>query len=383
MVKTLMASGAVVAVLAAGCKPNLDDTVSIVTTPRVLAVRSELLVTNDGGMAPLSPAAQEAEAKITENIKLTALFVDQSGPVTPSPLDWAFCDERKPLAELGPVNPLCLNVDGDWFTPLGTGSEVTGVIPTDACQQFGPDAPQPRSGQPPGRPVDPDPSGGYYQPTRLLAPGTDGPTIAIGETRILCTLASFSPDVVAAYQQRYHRNSNPEVVSLGVKGAPAPWVAAADANGTPNQVAVSQHLALEVSWPSCPTADAADDGVCGPDETGTTCGTCGLGVGLSRGDCCVDVNCKHARGCAGAERYVRLDPASGALVDRREAMAVAWFATGGAFDFDRAGRSNDDLAATSDNAWHAPDTPGIVTMWVVLRDERGGVGWKQYTLDVR
>jgi hypothetical protein len=387
MVKNLIAGGAVVAAMVAGCKPNLGDTVSIVKNPLVLAIRSELLVTNAGGAAPMPPATQEAEAKPTENIKLTALFVGPSGPVTPSPLQWAFCGERKPLAELGPVNPLCLKVDGDGFTPLGTGSEVTGAIPTDACQQFGHDTPlAPRSGQPPGRPVDPDPSGGYYQPTRLLDPDPDHPTITIGETRIQCTLASLSADVVAAFQQRYHRNSNPEVASLGVKGAPAPLIATADANGTPNQVGVGQHLALEVSWPACPKMDAADDGVCGPDETGTTCGTCGSDVGVSPNDCCVDVNCKHALGCAGAERYVLLDPTSGALVDRRESMAVAWFATGGAFDFDRTGRSSEDDdvgATTSDNAWQAPDKPDTVTMWVVLRDARGGVGWKQFTLDVQ
>jgi hypothetical protein len=390
MVKNLVMSLAVVAALVAGCKPTLDDTVSIVRTPRVLAVRSELAeladlpVTGAGGMAGAAPSASEAEAKITEHVKLTALFVDPSGPVIPAPLDWAFCGDRKPLAELGPVNPSCLATAGDWFTPLGVGGEVTGAIPANACQQFGSDTPNPLAGQPPGRRVDPDPSGGYYQPTRLVAPGLDGPLITIAETRIQCTLASFSPDVVAAFQQRYHRNSNPEVLTLGVKGAPAPFVADADANGTSNQVGVGQRLALEVSWPSCPTTtDAADDGVCGPDETGTTCGTCGPDVVVSRGDCCVDVNCKHARGCGGAERYVRLDPVSGALVDRREAMAVAWYATGGAFDFDRAGRSGDDTATASDNAWQAPDTPRLVIMWVVLRDERGGVGFKQFTLDVR
>jgi hypothetical protein len=381
MVKTIVISGAMIASLVAGCKPNLDDAVSAVTTPRVLAIRSEVPVANDGDTGPLLPAAHEAEAKITETIKLSALFVDRSGPVTPSTLEWAFCDERKPLAELGPVSPLCLNAMGDGFTALGAGSEVTGAIPVDACQQFGPDPPQPNAGQPPGQPVDPDPSGGYYQPLRLLDPSTGGSPITIGETRILCTLASFSADVVAAYQQRYHRNSNPEVLSLGVIGAAQPFAVAAD--GPPNQVGVGQHIALEVSWPACPMMDAPGDGVCGPEETGTACGTCDPGVAVSRGDCCVDVNCAHAHGCAGAERYVVLDQASGTLVDRREAMAVAWYATGGAFDFDRAGRSNDDPATTSDNGWQAPDTAGIVTMWIVLRDERGGVGWQQYVLDVR
>jgi hypothetical protein len=378
MVKTFVAAGAVVAMLA-GCKPRLDDAVSLVTTPRVLAVRTEVVGANAPGV---TAAAREAEARITESVALKALFVDGSGELTPSSLAWTFCDDRKPLAELGPVNPRCLDVAATGGTPLGTGNAVTGDIPADACQQFGPDAPQPQAGQPQGRPVDPDPSGGYYQPIRLFVPGADGPTITIGETRVLCTLASFSSDVVAAYRQRYHRNSNPEIASLGLKGAPAPF-AAADANGTSNPVGAGQRLELEVSWPDCPVTDTAGDGVCGPEETGTTCGTCGPGIGVTRDDCCVDVNCTHARGCAGAERYVRLDPASGVLVARREAMAVAWFATAGTFTIDRAGRGNDDLTVTSDTTWQAPDAPGSVTMWVVLRDERGGVGWKQVTLDVR
>jgi hypothetical protein len=371
----------VAALLAAGCKPHLDDAVSLVTTARVLAVRSELVVTGAAGAAP-APTS-EAEARPMETIQLTALFVDGSGAATPSSLDWAFCGARKPLAELGPVSPSCLAATGDWFTPLGTGGVVSGALPANACQQFGSDAPTAKPGEPSGRRVDADGSGGYYQPIRVLDSATGVPTIAIGETRLLCTLASFSPDVVAAYQQRYHRNANPEVASLGVVGDPAPWVVASGAGGPTNHVGVGARVALEVSWPACPTADVADDGVCGPDEVGTSCGTCGAGVAVTCGDCCLDVNCTHARGCAGAERYVVLDRASGALVDRRESIAVAWYATAGAFDFDRAGRGNDDLATTSDDAWQAPDAPGPVTMWVVLRDERGGVGWKQYVLDVR
>jgi hypothetical protein len=374
-------AAAALAALGGGCKPSLDDVVSIVAAPRVLAVRSELVVADASGTAP-APTT-EAEARPTEAVKLRALHVDGGGAVATSSLDWAFCDERKPLAELGPVSPACLAATGDRFAPLGAGDEVTGAMPRDACQQFGPDTPQSKTGEPPGRPVDADGSGGYYQPLRLLDPTGAGEAVTLGMTRVLCTLASSSPDVVAAYQQRYHRNANPEVASLGVVGASAPWVAADGAPGATNAVAVGEHLALEVSWAACPTMDVADDGVCGPDETGTTCGTCGADVTVNRRDCCVDVNCVHARGCAGAERYVVLDRASGTLVDRRESIAVAWYATGGAFDFDRAGRGNDDPATVSDDGWRAPDAPGRVTMWVVLRDERGGVGWKTYALDVR
>jgi hypothetical protein len=379
---TARTGGAFFLALTCGCKPSLDDTVSIVATPSVLAVRSELLVQSDGGATP-PPWGTEAEATPAEGVKLTALYVTGTGPVVLSSLQWAFCDERKPLAELAPVNPLCLDLSGPWFSAIGVGNEVTGAMPGDACQQFGPDVPQPQAGQPPGRPVDPDSTGGYYQPIRLLGPGSSGPMVTVAGTRIRCTLASYSQDTVAAYNQRYHRNTNPSIASLGIKGAPAPWSPSSDANATLNSVTAGQHVAIEVSWATCPTTDVAGDGVCGPDETGTTCSTCGSGVNVAPPDCCVDVSCVHAKGCTGAERYVLLDPMSGNLVDRREAMAVAWFATGGAFDVDRSGRSNDDLETTSDNGWSAPDTPGTVVMWVVLRDERGGVGWQQYAIDVR
>jgi hypothetical protein len=367
------ARGAVAVVAAvpciSSCKPNLDDTVSIVTSPRLLAVRSTVF-------------ADEAETPPGGTVQLAALFVDPAGAASAPSIDWAFCTERKPLAELAPVSPLCLQASGNWFTPLGTGAAVSGVVPANACQLFGPDIPPTPPGQPPPRPVDPDLTGGYYQPVRLLAPGSE-PSVTVVRTRLVCTLASFSADTVAAFRQRYHRNTNPAVFSLHVKGQATNWSAASDASGATNPVVAGQRIVLEVSWPTCPTVDTAGDGFCGPDETGTTCSTCGPGIAVVPSDCCIDTNCVHAHGCAGAERYIALDPPSGALVARREAVGVAWFATAGAFDNDRTGRSGDDPATTSDNGWQAPQAPTQVTLWVVLRDERGGVGWQQYAVDVR
>lgn len=64
------------------------------------------------------------------------------------------------------------------------------------------------------------------------------------------------------------------------------------------------------------------------------------------------------------------------------AMRVSWFATGGTFDADKTGRAEDDPATTSDNLWTAP-SPGVVHLWIVLRDSRGGVDWASYDLVVR
>jgi hypothetical protein len=353
-----------------GCKPNLDDTVSLVTAPQILAVR----VGKEGGSAEAAPMG---------TLEFTALYVGADGAIAPAPINWAICNERKPLAELEPVSPLCLYASGSWFTSLGVGNPVNGTIPSDACRQFGPDVPEPMPGQPPGRPVDPDITGGYYQPVRALAPGASSNIAIVAETRLLCGLAQDSPDVVAAFTLRYHSNTNPLVATLGVKRA-APWTAAAP-GVTPNGVAAGQHLDLEVSWANCPLVDAANDGVCGPDETGASCASCGTSVSVSPADCCpgAAMDCAHPLGCTGAERYVVFDTTSGGLVDQREGIAVSWFATQGAFDSDATGRAGTDTQTTSDNGWQSPTQPGPVDIWVVLRDDRGGVGWQTYTLDVQ
>jgi hypothetical protein len=351
-------AGVVTAVAAAGCKPNLNDTVSIVTGPQILAAQSD-----------------PAEAPPGKPVRYTALYVGAGGAITTGAVDWAFCDARKPLAELEPVSPRCLEPTGDWFVPIGIGDSTSGNVPADACRQFGPDVPQPQPGQPPGRPVDPDPTGGYYQPVRVRAAGANGNVIDVVETRLTCSLASAAADVAATFAQRYHANTNPRTASFGPLGA-MPW-AASDAGTTHvNRAAAGKRIEVEVAWDSCPSTDSCGDGVCGPEETALACPLCDADIVTCPSDC------SAAAGCTGAERYVALDVVSGALVDRREALSVAWYATGGSFDVDRTGRDAADLAVTSDNGWTAPSQPGTVTMWIVLRDDRGGVSWTTYTVQV-
>jgi hypothetical protein len=174
--------------------------------------------------------------------------------------------------------------------------------------------------------------------------------------------------VSTEFQKRYHLNANPAVDSVGtVNGAAVTPLAVDDGSGTANPVGMSRRLSLRVTWKACPDPDVCGDGICGPDETAATCA----------GDCMTP------QGCSGAERYVNMDLGSRSLVVQREGMRVSWFATGGAFDLDHTGRDATDSASTSDNAWTAPGQAGHVYLWVVLRDERGGVGWTAYVLDVR
>ncbi len=83
---------------------------------------------------------------------------------------------------------------------------------------------------------------------------------------------------------------------------------------------------------------------------------------------------------------MNLDLVTNTIVDQRERIAVSWFATDGAFDSDTTGRDSSDTSTTTDNGWEAPAKPprqSPVVLWVVLHDDRGGVGWQEYAFDVR
>lgn len=72
------------------------------------------------------------------------------------------------------------------------------------------------------------------------------------------------------------------------------------------------------------------------------------------------------------ETFAYFDPASRTVTTQRETMQVAWYATDGAFDPD----------ATGTEGWRAPSTPGLVHLWVVLRDNRGGVDFASYDAQI-
>jgi hypothetical protein len=203
---------------------------------------------------------------------------------------------------------------------------VSVVVPATACALHGPDTPPTKPGEPPLRPRDADVTGGYYQPlsVRLLATGDQ----AFGLERLRCNLPGVSVEVAQEFARRYTANHNPTIGALTADGAPL---------GTaPLVVAPGRPVALELSWPP------------------------------------------EAR-----ERFPVFEVAGRQIVDHLEELTVSWFVTAGALARDRTGRGELEPENTVTNTWTAPPAPTTTHLWLVLRDNRGGVAVAEYTLDVR
>lgn len=342
------------------CAPEFSDRSSAVAGARVLAIRS-----------------QPAEAVPGTNTEYRILVVDEKGTVPSPRATWSYCTQPKPTNELNDVATACFG-DGNIVTQFGTGTSPTGKLPVNACAQFGPDVPQPAGGsgmdssgntvnQTQGRPTDPDSTGGYYQPLilQVTANGTSIPTL--GETRVTCGLAGGNGEQLEQYKARTKSNENPELTTVTVPTLGDAELSADDA-AQPLTVSASKAFALRATWPACPTSPSCGDGICSPGEATQDCPD----------------DCTMPKGCGGSEPFAYLDPENHVVVDRHEAMRVSWFATGGALENDRTGRQEGEFAeTTSDNTWTAPAQAGPVFLWVVLRDDRGGVDWRSFKVDVQ
>lgn len=231
---------------------------------------------------------------------------------------WAYCVAPKPPTEDNAVSDACL--DPAHLVALGSQPEVTAALPADGCLEFGPETP-------PGnfRPRDADATGGYYQPIRAEVDGL----VAFGLSRITCKLAAAPAAVAHDYQLRYVANRNPTLDPPGPVTLVGPSGPVA-----PSQVPPDTDVTLTASWP----ADAA-------------------------------------------ETYLSYDPVSQSLVTRREAMRLSWFATGGSLAVDASAVDEADPATQVSTTWHTP-TAGPATLWLVLRDSRGGITSQSLAVDV-
>ena len=292
------------AAVACACQPRFDRAPSRVDGPRVLAVRAE-----------------PPEAAPGASVTLAPLLVDAAGPLDAATVDWAFCLANRPAADDNTVSARCLPPDSPDLRPIAPGPAppaATAVLPAEGCQVFGSEPPPPPPGEPPLRPVDPDPSGGYYQPVRLAVAG--GEAVAFAQVRLRCALPAAPAPVAQEFRARYVPNRNPHLAELGLAGGAT-------------TVAPGGREVLQAAW--APEA---------------------------------------------AEPFVAFDLASSALVDRVEALRVSWFSTAGTFDADRSAPQGEARAQVG---WRAPDAPGPVHLWAVLRDDRGGMGWRHLVVEVR
>jgi hypothetical protein len=338
-----------------GCVPDVEEADTLVASPRVLAIRSE-----------------PAQIKQREEATFTALYVSPDGTEQEAPLEWSFCKARKPLAELGPVNTLCLQGNAQELTAepapstnreedeeeepepileaIGEGLETEGEMPSDACRLFGPDRPPPKDGEPAGRPVDADPTGGYYQPLRVL--NTENDTAALYEARIECGLPGAGQAATVSFNQQYLPNSNPVIDTLRITSAGDEPLAIAGEE-EPTRVRPGAALSLELRWNECDPLEPCEE------------------------------DCEPPPACEGAESYIYYDPLTRTVSPRRESMRVSWFSTGGTFRDARTGRTEQEADTTdSPNVWTAPSSEGDVSLWVILRDDRGGTTWQTYSLRV-
>lgn len=336
---------------AIGCAPELDDRLSLVDRPRVLAI-----------------AATPAEQAPAKQVSFELLFAAPGGEPAPG-FEWALCVERKPLSESGSVDPECLQPEGAALVQLGGGASVAGTIPADACRVFGPDPPEATAEEPAGRAADPDASGGYYQPVRVRVAGEGGGEYVTGAVRIACGLPGATPQEAIEMTRRYRPNARPALRSLSIVRGGVEEEVGPDEDGQGPAAAVKpgETVTWRAAWDACPTEPACGDGVCGIDEDAAGCAQ----------------DCAEPAGCAGAEQYVFFDPEAREVRERREAIRISWFATGGAFAFDRTGRGEDEADQPSaENEWTAPEEEGTVTLWAVIRDDRGGTGWQRYRVRV-
>ncbi|MDB4991129.1 MAG: hypothetical protein JWN04_6307, partial [Myxococcaceae bacterium] len=179
------------------------------------------------------------------------------------------------------------------------------------------------------RPPDADITGGYQLPLRLVV-SENGTVddISFDRQRVRCSLASAPAADAREYDMRYKINQNPSIDSIELAGVSG----AADGSAR-YQVARGTQIPLLIRWSA-----------------------------------------------AAQESYVLFDPIERAIVERTETLDVSWYTNGGEFSRDRT--TQDPAQPSSSNTLELDsDSTQPLMVWVVLRDERGGVGIGQLTLD--
>ena len=344
LVSVLVAASAL-----SGCVPELETDLSALREPRLLAI-----------------AASPPETQARKMTTLSALVAVPPGKSAAS-LSWRLCVARKPLTELGPVNQDCLDpsADADTVVGLGRGERAEVTLDQDVCKVFGPLRPTPAAGEPAGRPVDPDITGGFYQP--VVAQLLD--VASLGAIRIDCDPTNLNRDDALAFRQQYRVNENPQLRSVSIRNGGA---ASSELPNDSSAVKVKAGSSVDVraAWDECPDTSDCGDGYCTANEDATSCAA--------------DCTAGQAHGCQGAEHYVWYNRETHRIEPRREGISVAWYTSSGHFDSEQTGLDETETARSqqTDNTWRVGQAAGQATVWVVVRDTRGGQSWRVHSFEI-
>jgi hypothetical protein len=281
------------------------------------------------GLRILAVKTEPPEALAGTPVKSDLLAVDGNGRVM-APVDWSLCLAHKPPAENNVVASSCARGTGDLMALPDNGLQANVMLPDNACALNGPDAPSVKPGEPPVRARDADITGGYYQPIGVKISAAGETATAFALERITCNLPNVSVDVVKDFVKRYHPNKNPVLLRLTANGGEVAPGAISAATLPPGQM-----VTFEAAWT--------------PESR---------------------------------ETFPVYEPVKMAIVDHAEELTVSWFATAGEFDRDRTGRTEAETETAITNTWLAPATAGPVHLWVVLRDNRGGLDYREYLVTV-
>jgi hypothetical protein len=334
--------------LGVACVPSFDDDLSQVARARIVS---------------LIPTPAEVKEGATLEFEAVVVAPDGDAAATPS---YQLCVERKPLTELGSLSPACLRTSeeaNDSVLPLGTGERVSATLPAEACRLFGPRRPDPKPGEAAGRPVDPDGTGGYYEPVvSWLSPAE----LVVGAVRLSCGLAFASQASQLDFASRYRSNENPSLLALELVQRDGSSV---ELGESPGDVSFppGARVSLRAVWAACPREASCGDGVCSAREDVANCAE----------------DCRVFHGCEGAESYAYYDPEAAVVVDRREGIEIDWYATAGHFAEEHTGRAESEPDGV--DAWvefTLPLRAEELTLWAVVRDDRGGAGYRRARLRV-
>lgn len=301
-----------VVLAAVGCKPAVGRVPSLIVGPEILAVRGE-----------------PAEAGPGESVSYQFLLASPLGTVTDAQGTWDVCTQPKPPSESNSVASACVNA----APGTDVGATFSAALLSDACSLFGPNAPAAKAGQPPFRPRDPDITGGYFVPLRLLVDDGLGEILmAFQFERVFCGLGGAPLTAIQDYNTNYKKNTNPILQGLAMVAA----------DGTRTDILAGQGMVNSGSV-FVLAASASPES---------------------------------------AETFPVYDSVAQTLNEQVETLSVSWFASDGKFKDDRV--DADPTSLEAQNTWTAPQVSESQTipLWVVMRDTRGGVVFASTALTV-